>query len=402
MNAAFRRDLLPQKILSVLPLTLFFPVGIIYLGVLIFLLSWIFSGEYRHKWQTTKANPLFWPIIGMSIVTCVSALISDHLASGFWNGFAHYQIYIFLLFFISVGAGEWQRRAVNFFYIGALYGATLYYLNLLGVLPASFPFNSYAVYAGNKSILLGILLAIAAAWMLYDMTDLPNRRELWIRIIAFAYVTIALLLLTQTRTASLIFVLLYMLILFRQLVHAPRKIFLLLAALIFMGGVWQFSAGLNSRAANTLKDISTFTQGGKVSNEGNRLEILSITSQIIAEKPWLGHGITTWMPTYAERAQGLSSAGMSTPHNDYLLYAAELGILGLAALLWIWIMQLIVAWKIGGQHGMFLGMLGVAMMVGGMFNAILRDLVFGMPFMILLAIPLAGAKNIFSNKRAHT
>ncbi len=39
---------------------------------------------------------------------------------------------------------------------------------------------------------------------------------------------------------------------------------------------------------------------------------------------------------------------------------------------------------------MLLGMLGVAVIVGGMFNAILRDLVFGMPFMILLAIPLAG------------
>jgi hypothetical protein len=39
---------------------------------------------------------------------------------------------------------------------------------------------------------------------------------------------------------------------------------------------------------------------------------------------------------------------------------------------------------------MWLGMLGVAIMVGGMFNAALRDAVFGMPFMILLAIPLAG------------
>lgn len=390
MKDTFSRAILPQKILAVLPLTLFFPVGIIYIGVLFFLLSLIFAGEYRYKWQTAKANPLFWPILAMFGVTCISALVSARPPNGFWNGFAHYQIYIFLLLFISVGAGDWQRRAVNIFYIGALYGATLYYLNLLGVLPTISPFNNYVTYAGNKSILLGILLAIAAAWMLYDITVLPDRRGLWERVAAFAYITIALLLLTKTRTASLIFVLLCMLILFRQLIHAPRKIFLILATLIFVGGVWQFSTGLNSRTANTLKDLSTFTQGGKVSDEGNRLEILSVTSQIIVEKPWLGHGMASWMPIYAERAIGLSSAGMSTPHNDYFLYAAEIGILGVAALLWIWITQLIVAWKIGGRDGMLLGMLGIALIVGGMFNAILRDLVFGMPFIILLAIPLAG------------
>lgn len=86
----------------------------------------------------------------------------------------------------------------------------------------------------------------------------------------------------------------------------------------------------------------------------------------------------------------LPSEGTRTPHNDYLFYAAEIGLIGLAALLWIWLIQLTVAWKIGGAPGMWLGMLGVAILGGGMFNAILRDAVFGMPFMILLAIPLAG------------
>ena len=113
MNTAFRRDTLPQTILSVLPLTLFFPVGIIYTGVLLFLLSLLFAGDYRTKWLTAKLNPLFWPVLGMFIVTCFSALVAERPQSGFWNGFAHYQIYIFLLFFVSVGAGDWQRRAVT-------------------------------------------------------------------------------------------------------------------------------------------------------------------------------------------------------------------------------------------------------------------------------------------------
>ncbi len=390
MNTAFRRDTLPQTILSVLPLTLFFPVGIIYTGVLLFLLSLLFSGDYRTKWLTAKSNPLFWPVLAMFIVTCLSALIVGRPQSGFWSGFAHYQVYILLLFFVSVGAGDWQRRAVTVFFIGAIYAATLYYLSLFELLPAITPFTNYVIYGGNKSILLGIMLAIAAAWMLYEMTVLPDRRWLGVRIIAFLYVVIALLLLAKTRSASLIFVLLCGFIFLKQFSFSRRGGLLLLGFLLLLGVAWQSASDMRTRMMGTVKDISTFSQGKKVSEEGNRLEILSVTSEIIADRPLLGHGIATWVPLYKVRAQGLSSAGMVTPHNDYLLYAAEIGLIGLAVLLWTWGVQLAVAWKIGGEHGMLLGMLGVAVMVGGMFNAILRDLVFGMPFMILLAIPLAG------------
>ncbi len=390
MNTVFRRDTLPQTILSVLPLTLFFPIGIIYTGVLLFLLSLLFAGDYRTKWLTAKSNPLFWPVLAMFIVTCLSALIVGRPPSGFWSGFAHYQVYIFLLFFVSVGAGDWQRRAVTVFFIGAIYAATLYYLSLFELLPAITPFTKYVIYSGNKSIVLGIMLAIAAAWMLYEITVLPDRRWLWVRIIAFLYVAIALLLLTKTRTASLIFVLLCGFIFLKHFSFSRRGGLWLLGFLLLLGVAWQSASDLRTRVMGTIKDISAFSQGKKVSGDGGRLEMFSITSEIIADRPLLGHGIATWAPLYKVRAQGLFGAGMRTPHNDYLLYAAEIGLIGLAVLLWTWGVQLAVAWKIGGEHGMLLGMLGVAVIVGGMFNAILRDLVFGMPFMILLAIPLAG------------
>ncbi len=390
MKAVFRRDTLPQAILSGLPLTLFFPVGIIYTGVLLFLLSLLFDGDYRTKWLTAKSNPLFWPVLVMFIVTCLSALIVGRPQSGFWNGFAHYQVYIFLLFFVSVGAGDWQRRAVTVFFIGAIYAATLYYLSLFKLLPTITPFTNYVIYGGNKSILLGILLAIAAAWMLYEMTVLQDRRWLWARIIAFLYVAIALLFLTKTRTASLIFVLLCSFILLKHFTFSWRSGLWLLGLFVLFGVAWQSATDLRMRVADTIKEISTFSQRKTESEGGNRLAMYSITSEIIAERPLLGHGIAAWAPLYEARAQGLSSAGMVTPHNDYLLYAAEIGLIGLAVLLWTWGVQLAVAWKIGGEHGMLLGMLGVAVIVGGMFNAILRDLVFGIPFMILLAIPLAG------------
>jgi O-antigen ligase len=390
MNSVFRRNLLPQTILSLLPLTLFFPVGIIYTGILLFIFSLLYSGDYRTKWLTVKASPLFWPIISLSAITCCAAILMERPQDSFWSGFAHYQIYIILLFFISVGSGDWQRRAVMVFFVGAIYAATLYYLNLLKILPKVEIFANYLAYRGNKSILLGILLAIAAGWMLYEMSSLADRQRLWLRVPAFLYVVIALLFLAQSRTASLIFVLLSLLFFLKYLTMSWRSVLWMLGFVLLLAVAWLSASDLRLRLIGTVNDINAFSQGQQISGEGIRLEMFSVTSKIIAEKPWTGHGIATFSSQYKKYSEGLPSEGTRTPHNDYLFYASEIGLIGLAALLWIWLTQLTVAWKIGGAPGMWLGMLGVAIMVGGMFNAILRDAVFGMPFMILLAIPLAG------------
>ncbi len=49
------------------------------------------------------------------------------------------------------------------------------------------------------------------------------------------------------------------------------------------------------------------------------------------------------------------------------------------------------------QHGLGLFLIAVTLLVGGMFNALLRDWKFGMPMMILLAIAFRGSSEVVSN-----
>ena len=390
MNLSNARSRFPQFVLSFLPLTLFFPVGVVYFGVLLFLLALIASGDYRKKILTIRESPLFFPVLSLSVVSTFAALFLERPVGEFWSGYAHYQIYLLLLLFMCIGKGDWQRRAITIFLAGAVYGATLFYLNQLSLLPNIQPFSSYVVYSGNKSILLGILLGIAAGWMLYELTSLQERRWLWLRIAALIYVVIALLFFTRTRTASLIFGLLCTLIFLKHMTFSWRSAAWLVSIVLIIFISWQSASGLRLRVMNTVNDVTIFIQGGQVSSQGIRLDMYRTTAQIIAEKPLTGHGIGTWLSEYQTREKGSQIAEHTTPHNDYLLYCTEIGLIGLAALFWIWITQLLVAWRIGGDHGMLLGMLSVAVMTTGMFNAALRDSLFGMPFMILLAIPLAG------------
>jgi O-antigen ligase len=392
MSFAFRRDTLPQTVLAALPFLLFLPPGALYAGVLLFMLALLVSGNYAAKWSEARNSPLFLPTMGMLAGSCLTAVWMDRSADKFWSGFAHYQIYVFLLLFTSVGPGEWQRRARKVFIASSLIVASLFYLNGMHLLPDIPLFASYVTYGGNKSILLGILLAIAAGWTFQDVLEENDHRRFGWYVLAFVYITAALLFLAKTRTGGLIFVALCSMALVEYFALSWRKaLALFLGCVLILMTAWQFSPTLRLRAEQTVNDVKAFSRGETTSGGGVRLEMFAITSQMIAEKPLAGHGIGTWAPRYQERAKGLPTGRMTTPHNDFLLYAAELGILGLAALCWLWISQLAVALRIGGKRGMQLGMLTVALLIGGMFNAILRDYVFGMAFMVLLAIPLAGA-----------
>ena len=377
----------PQLILSLLPFTLFFPIGIGYVGIILFVAALLLTGHYKEKWQSVKDSPMFLPVMGLLVVTCGAGFFLER-PEGFWKALMHYQIYLVLLLFISVGGGRWQQRALNVFFAGAVMAATLLYLRLFELLPDWTLVQNYTTYAGNKSILIGILLGIAGGWLLNEICARHDNK--WLRIAALLYIAIALLFLAKTRTGSLIFIFGCAVVLLRYLTFSLRSVLLVIGAVVVFGIAWQTATGFRDRLMGTIHDVKAFAEGGKVSPDGVRLEMYRITTDIIKERPIGGHGVGTWVVKYPEIAQGLLSETMATPHNDYLLYTAEIGLIGVGALLWIWITQLQVAVRIGGAQGVRLFTIGIAIMFGGLVNAILRDALFGIAFMVLLSIPLAG------------
>jgi O-antigen ligase len=53
----------------------------------------------------------------------------------------------------------------------------------------------------------------------------------------------------------------------------------------------------------------------------------------VREHPWLGGGTRGFVTAYRDKVRGTGLPEANNPHNQYLLTAAQLGLVGLAALL---------------------------------------------------------------------
>ena len=161
MSISFARQNLPQHILTILPIFVFMPIGMAYLGIGLFLLAWAASGDFKSKWNNVQAHPMLWPILTLSLIICLASIFLPRNPTNFWSGFAHYQSYLFLILFISMGGGDWQAKAMKVFGYASIYGATLYDLSALGALPDITLFRTYMISHGNNNTILGIALAMA-------------------------------------------------------------------------------------------------------------------------------------------------------------------------------------------------------------------------------------------------
>lgn len=425
----------PEKILVALPLLLFFPVALMYAGVLAFYLAWLCQRDpavWRQRYQNLRQHTLLPAIIAMSAISLIAACWHGkpvHYSEDFWSGLAHYQVYLFVLPMLSLNPGVWQGRARQSLYLGSYIAATLFLLNYLQLLPATTLFRSYVEYKGNKSILLALLLALAAAWSLREFSARQESRcaHIW-RGLGLLYLVLALCFLSRSRTALLIFLIMaaywgLQQLRLRGVLGWKMAVLALLSSALLAAGLmsiarlpspasceirtlqaspWEIT---QTRVICTVHQVRDFSAGRKLSEDGMRLEIYQHTASLIAQKPWAGHGIASWQGLYQTIAAGTSSASMTTPHNDYLLYWTELGVAGLLALGAIWLQQWRLARRMrasGSQEltlqADLLTMLTITMAVAASFNALLRDGLFAMAFMILLASVGVGSNPVLARR----
>lgn len=117
------------------------------------------------------------------------------------------------------------------------------------------------------------------------------------------------------------------------------------AGVCLLGGILVFSAyQVSPRLHERVNQVAAEFQAWQpnMSNEtstGERMEFYYNTLALVKQHPLLGVGTGGFPAAYAQQVQGKDVALTSNPHNEYLLVTVQVGVAGLALLLYLFYTQ---------------------------------------------------------------
>ena len=170
-------------------------------------------------------------------------------------------------------------------------------------------------------------LMMLVIWYFRDQWPLPYRR-IWVWMV-MVLTSANVLLVVTGRTGQMALLLAWLIILVTSLPHRHRWLALLvpvlLAAIVGLG-----SERMQERWRKAQTDVLALQQGPlKEENSlGFRIDAWQKSMQAVAEKPVWGHGVGAWNHAYA--AQGGTIPKANDPHQQFLLWAVESGLVGVA------------------------------------------------------------------------
>jgi O-antigen ligase len=154
------------------------------------------------------------------------------------------------------------------------------------------------------------------------------------------------------------------------------------------------STAFSTRIQDAAADLSNWKAGASdATSVGQRIGFYLTTARIVAEHPLTGVGAGGFEQAYAAEVSGTAAPVSSNAHNDYLMIAAQAGLLPLAALIALYV----TLWRDAARFGSNLERdlargLVLAMTIGGLFNSFLRDHAEGLFFAWATGVLYAGTR----------
>ena len=368
----------------------------ILLGIV--LIAFPLSARCRGKLGSITRNPAASALAGFFALLALGILYGDAPISDRLKYLVKYSDLLLVVLMVPLFAdGRVARRALLAF--GAAMVLTLVLSLLLagGLLPAAnwlrgFPANAVVF---RLQITHNFLMAIAAFLFATVAIREPvpwMRRALYCLALA-AYFDVFFLVVGRTGQVALVVMTAYF---FWR--HFGWRGFLagLLLIATTLTAAWQLSPAFSDRVVLTAAEYQhskTEQLAEKSNSVGQRIEWYRNTVRMVMERPLLGYGTGGFPKVYADFITDPGASKPAHPHNQYLMTAAENGLIGLAAfiavLIWLWrrtkrISELL-------QRDMARGFL-IAFSIGCVFNSLLLDHVEGLLFAWMLALTFGGTE----------
>lgn len=356
--------------------------------------GWILAGAWRETWQAARANRLALAAIGLFVLLALGTLYGERDPGDATTYLGKYADLLFIpvLAFVFRDAAA-RRRAIYALAVSLALVLVLSFLIAAGM-PAAKPLLGSP---GNPVVFKqylthGVLMAFAA-FLFCELAlaqESPRRRAAWF-VAAFA-ASVNVMFMSQGRTGYVLLAVLaiyfgYRWMRWRGLALAFALMAAIVTAAALIPGPFQQRLGL---AAG--EQASLISQLARTSS-AERLEFYRTSLAIARDHPFIGGGTGSFARAYEQKSRGQAVPTSRNPHNEYLHILVQLGLVGLAALLYLFWTHWRLAPRLASplEHHLARGLV-LTMAVGCLFNSWLLDHTEGLLYAWLTALLFGGLR----------
>lgn len=248
----------------------------------------------------------------------------------------------------------------------------------------------YAVFSSYLDQAIMSSVAAALCWHLRSFAPGRWGRHLMLLVVMLAVGNV--LFVMHGRTGHVVLIALISLAIMWEL---PKSYRLLGCAIPFvvLAAVMLGSPMARDRMTTVTQEFRSYTETGKTnSSSSERLNYWSRSVESIAQRPVAGSGVGSWNAEYLRLDQGrgpLDSQSVRNPHQEYLLWGVEAGVIGILALCNILLAVYRDTLRMNLSMARATQSVLAAMAVACFFNSSLFDATIGDFFCVALGLMLA-------------
>lgn len=376
---------------GVIALGLSIPISVALDNILIGLIAvlWLMGGDLRGKAAVMRHNPVAVAALLLFGLLAVGTIYGSGDSGVLLKYIDLLLIPVFLAFFQDAKTRE---RALFAFCIAAIASVVVSHLAYLNLLTHSSLLPRESVYPiGFKASITHSLIVAFSAYLFALLAREEQNKTLRIGCIAIAlFAAHNVVFMTWGRTGYLVLVILFLY--FFVVTYGRRGLipFTAIAAATFLTA-YAASTTFHQRVNDVAQQFMAW-KPGKPSDDsvGERLEFYVNSLKLIREHPLIGSGTGSFPAVYARAVADRNMLATVNPHNEYLLIAVQIGLIGLASLIYLFYRQ----WRYAGElaplfyRDLARGLV-LTFVIGCLFNSLLLDHTEGLWFAWLSALVFA-------------
>ena len=320
------------------------------------LLTLIATGGYVAHWQRWRVHPFALATLILCAVIFLGASYSNAPAEEIRRALVKYSRLLYAPIAIAVLTDErWRRRALLAWMSAMLITLALSYLHVVWAFPFGkihqpHELDDHFVFKHHitQNVMMSVFFvaAFAEAWRCRLAGEQAARGWAWVAVAAAAAINI--LYFVHGRAGYITLLVNLIVIAIVAFVAARDTRLRMAAAALMVVALVAASASemVRERLHTALSEAESSQEQGIKTSIGQRMEYASKSIELIESRPVLGWGAGSYAMEYCRIAKSPEwcKIGSYNPHNQFLFFAVQFGLLGLVALVaWLftagWVMR---------------------------------------------------------------